>query len=381
AKGQGQSAAGRANEESSPHSTRLQSAASTLQSTQGTPVSDRRRRCPPQGCPPQSSQHTKAGRGASPQGTVPSAARQGAILAPRRLTPAIFFFFFLLLLLLLPPVPTVRARRSPPRRHHPPPQNDSLRGRCQRRRDAPSSSSSSSAAPPSAWANRPPGCPSREKRSPAGASASRWQIAPRDEVSEQQNDVCRSADKHHVNGNRMVEPFPEGTQMAMFGMGCFWGAERKFWRQKGVYSTQVGYAGGYTPNPTYKEVCSGKTGHTEAVRVVYQPENISFEKLLKVFWENHDPTQGMRQGNDFGTQYRSAIYTFSQEQMEAALKSKEEYQKVLTESGFGAITTEIREAPEFYYAEDYHQQYLSKNPDGYCGLGGTGISCPIGIKK
>lgn len=189
------------------------------------------------------------------------------------------------------------------------------------------------------------------------------------------------ADKHHVNGNRMVEPFPEGTQMAIFGMGCFWGAERKFWRQKGVYSTHVGYAGGYTPNPTYKEVCSGRTGHTEVVRVVYQPENISFEKLLKVFWENHDPTQGMRQGNDFGTQYRSAIYTFSQEQMEAALKSKEEYQKVLTESGFGAITTEIREAPEFYYAEDYHQQYLSKNPNGYCGLGGTGISCPIGIKK
>ncbi|XP_040524384.1 mitochondrial peptide methionine sulfoxide reductase isoform X12 [Gallus gallus] len=147
--------------------------------------------------------------------------------------------------------------------------------------------------------------------------------------------------KHHVNGNRMVEPFPEGTQMAIFG----------------------------------------RTGHTEVVRVVYQPENISFEKLLKVFWENHDPTQGMRQGNDFGTQYRSAIYTFSQEQMEAALKSKEEYQKVLTESGFGAITTEIREAPEFYYAEDYHQQYLSKNPNGYCGLGGTGISCPIGIKK
>ncbi|XP_055570927.1 mitochondrial peptide methionine sulfoxide reductase isoform X2 [Falco cherrug] len=149
------------------------------------------------------------------------------------------------------------------------------------------------------------------------------------------------ADKHHVNGNRTVEPFPEGTQMAVFG----------------------------------------KTGHTEAVRVVYQPENISFEKLLKVFWENHDPTQGMRQGNDFGTQYRSAIYTFSQEQLEAALRSKEEYQKVLTEGGFGPITTEIREAPEFYYAEDYHQQYLSKNPGGYCGLGGTGLSCPIGIKK
>ncbi|KAM9017693.1 mitochondrial peptide methionine sulfoxide reductase [Ara ararauna] len=189
------------------------------------------------------------------------------------------------------------------------------------------------------------------------------------------------ADKHHVNGNRMVEPFPEGTQMALFGMGCFWGAERKFWRQKGVYSTQVGYAGGYTPNPTYKEVCSGKTGHAEVVRVVYQPENISFEELLKVFWENHDPTQGMRQGGDIGTQYRSAIYTFSPEQMEAALRSKEEYQKVLTGGGFGPITTEIREAPEFYYAEDYHQQYLSKNPGGYCGLGGTGLSCPTGIKK
>uniref|UniRef100_A0A8C3PAP4 Mitochondrial peptide methionine sulfoxide reductase n=2 Tax=Emydidae TaxID=8476 RepID=A0A8C3PAP4_CHRPI len=187
--------------------------------------------------------------------------------------------------------------------------------------------------------------------------------------------------QHHVNGNRTVEPFPEGTQMVLFGMGCFWGAERKFWTQKGVYSTQVGYAGGCTPNPTYEEVCSGKTGHTEAVRVVYQPENIRFQKLLKVFWENHDPTQGMRQGNDFGTQYRSAIYTFSQEQMEAALRSKEDYQKVLTESGFGTITTEIREAPEFYYAEDYHQQYLSKNPNGYCGLGGTGVSCPVSIKK
>uniref|UniRef100_A0A8C5TPE1 Mitochondrial peptide methionine sulfoxide reductase n=1 Tax=Malurus cyaneus samueli TaxID=2593467 RepID=A0A8C5TPE1_9PASS len=188
-------------------------------------------------------------------------------------------------------------------------------------------------------------------------------------------------DKHHVNGNRMVEPFPEGTQMALFGMGCFWGAERKFWRQKGVYSTQVGYAGGHTPNPTYKEVCSGRTGHTETVRVVFEPQNISFEQLLKVFWENHDPTQGMRQGNDVGTQYRSAIYTFSPEQMEAALRSKEEYQKVLTEGGFGPITTEIREAPEFYYAEEYHQQYLSKNPDGYCGMGGTGVSCPIGIRK
>ncbi|XP_026571721.1 mitochondrial peptide methionine sulfoxide reductase isoform X1 [Pseudonaja textilis] len=202
--------------------------------------------------------------------------------------------------------------------------------------------------------------------------------------------------KHHVNGNSMVEPFPEGMHMAIFGMGCFWGAEKKFWKQKGVYSTQVGYAGGYTPNPTYEEVCSGKTGHTEVVRVVFQPEIISFEKLLKVFWENHDPTQGMRQGNDVGTQYRSAIYTVTPDQMESALKSKNDYQKILihpghdcpkgdfqkalTENSLGVITTEIREAPEFYYAEEYHQQYLSKHPNGYCGLGGTGVSCPIGIK-
>ncbi|XP_054512494.1 mitochondrial peptide methionine sulfoxide reductase isoform X5 [Pan troglodytes] len=182
--------------------------------------------------------------------------------------------------------------------------------------------------------------------------------------------------KHHVNGNRTVEPFPEGTQMAVFGMGCFWGAERKFWVLKGVYSTQVGFAGGYTSNPTYKEVCSEKTGHAEVVRVVYQPEHISFEELLKVFWENHDPTQGMRQGNDHGTQYRSAIYPTSAKQMEAALSSKENYQKVLSEHGFGPITTDIREGQTFYYAEDYHQQYLSKNPNGYCGLGGTGVSCP-----
>ncbi|XP_051470375.1 mitochondrial peptide methionine sulfoxide reductase isoform X2 [Apus apus] len=177
-----------------------------------------------------------------------------------------------------------------------------------------------------------------------GDAASR--LPPQGEALPGRSQRMAVADKHHVNGNRMVEPFPEGTQMAIFGMGCFWGAERKFWREKGVYSTQVGYAGGFTPNPTYKEVCSG-----------------------------------MRQGNDVGTQYRSAIYTFSEEQMEAALRSKEEYQKILTEGGFGTITTEIREAPEFYYAEDYHQQYLSKNPGGYCGLGGTGLSCPIGIKK
>ncbi|XP_039179465.1 mitochondrial peptide methionine sulfoxide reductase [Crotalus tigris] len=192
--------------------------------------------------------------------------------------------------------------------------------------------------------------------------------------------LVRIPDKHHVNGNSMVEPFPEGMQVAIFGMGCFWGAEKKFWKQKGVYSTQVGYAGGYTPNPTYEEICSGKTGHTEVVRVVFQPETISFEKLLKVFWENHDPTQGMQQGNDVGTQYRSAIYTVTPEQMESALKSKSDYQKALTDNRFGVITTEIREAPEFYYAEEYHQQYLSKHPNGYCGLGGTGVSCPIGIK-
>ncbi|XP_036840990.1 mitochondrial peptide methionine sulfoxide reductase isoform X1 [Oncorhynchus mykiss] len=187
--------------------------------------------------------------------------------------------------------------------------------------------------------------------------------------------------KHDVNGNRAVPPFPEGLQMSMFGMGCFWGAERKFWKQKGVYSTQVGYAGGLTPNPTYEETCTGRTGHTEVVRVVWEPEKTSFSKLLKVFWESHNPTQGMRQGNDVGTTYRSAIYTYTQEQLEQALASKDDYQKVLIEGGFGEITTEIAEAHEFYYAEDYHQQYLSKNPHGYCGLSGTGVSCPIGLKK
>ncbi|XP_067274024.1 mitochondrial peptide methionine sulfoxide reductase isoform X2 [Pseudorasbora parva] len=169
--------------------------------------------------------------------------------------------------------------------------------------------------------------------------------------------------------------------MVQFGMGCFWGAERKFWVQKGVYSTQVGYSGGYTPNPTYEEVCTGKTGHTEVVRVVYEPEKINFAQLLKVFWESHNPTQGMRQGNDVGTTYRSAIYAYTQEQLTQALHSKDEYQKLLTEEGFDAITTEITMTKEFYYAEDYHQQYLSKNPNGYCGLGGTGVACPIGLKS
>ncbi|XP_036606373.1 mitochondrial peptide methionine sulfoxide reductase [Trichosurus vulpecula] len=206
-------------------------------------------------------------------------------------------------------------------------------------------------------------------------------IVRREDALPGRREPLKVAVKHHVNGNRTVEPFPEGTQMALFGMGCFWGAEKKFWNLTGVYSTQVGFAGGYTSNPTYKEVCSEKTGHAETVRVVYQPEYISFENLLKVFWENHDPTQGMRQGNDFGSRYRSAIFPTTPEQAEAALQSKEAYQKVLTESGYGTITTDIQEGQEFYYAEDYHQQYLSKNPNGYCGLGGTGVSCPVGMKN
>ncbi len=183
------------------------------------------------------------------------------------------------------------------------------------------------------------------------------------------------ADRHYVNGNPLTPPFPENMETAMFGMGCFWGAERKFWETPGVYSTAVGYAGGYTPNPTYKEVCSGMTGHNEVVRVVYDPAVIDYDKLLKIFWEAHDPTQGMRQGNDVGTQYRSGIYTYSEAQKTAALKSVEHYQDRLAENGLGEITSEIINAPEFYFAEDYHQQYLAKNPAGYCGLGGTGVSC------
>jgi len=184
---------------------------------------------------------------------------------------------------------------------------------------------------------------------------------------------------HFVNGNPIAPPFPEGLEQAVFGMGCFWGAERKFWEAPGVYTTAVGYAGGYTPNPSYREVCSGMTGHTEVVLVVFDPTVTSYEGILKVFWENHDPTQGMRQGNDVGTQYRSAVYTFSEEQREKALASREMFQERLSASGFDSITTEIAPAPPFYYAEDYHQQYLAKNPNGYCGLGGTGVSCPIGV--
>ncbi|XP_053314758.1 mitochondrial peptide methionine sulfoxide reductase [Spea bombifrons] len=213
-----------------------------------------------------------------------------------------------------------------------------------------------------------------------GDMGSKCQLPAKEECLPGRSEKMRVAAKHHVNGNSTAEPFPDGTQMAIFGMGCFWGAERKFWRQKGVYSTQVGFAGGWTPNPTYQEVCSGRTGHAEVVRVVYYPETISYEKLLKVFWENHNPTQGMRQGNDVGTMYRSAIYTYAEEQTDVALRSKEEYQKELTQNGHGEITTEIRAETNFYYAEDYHQQYLSKKPNGYCGLGGTGVSCPIGVK-
>ena len=181
---------------------------------------------------------------------------------------------------------------------------------------------------------------------------------------------------HFVNGNRLESPFPAGTELALFGMGCFWGAERIFWQRQGVYSTAVGYAGGFTPNPTYEEVCSGLTGHAEVVRVVFDPNVVSYESLLRLFWENHDPTQGMRQGNDAGTQYRSAIYCCAPAQSAAALASRHTYQQALSQAGLEPITTEVLDAPEFYYAEEYHQQYLAKNPRGYCGLGGTGIRCP-----
>jgi peptide-methionine (S)-S-oxide reductase len=186
--------------------------------------------------------------------------------------------------------------------------------------------------------------------------------------------------KHHVLGSPLEGPFPAAYQKALFALGCFWGAERKFWQLPGVFTTAVGYAAGLTPNPTYREVCSGMTGHAEVVLVVFDPARISYDDLLKTFWENHDPTQGMRQGNDVGTQYRSGIYFYDQAQKDAAERSRDEYQRELSKAGHGAITTEIQPAGDFYYAEDYHQQYLSKNPDGYCGLGGTGVSCPVGIK-
>ena len=184
---------------------------------------------------------------------------------------------------------------------------------------------------------------------------------------------------HFVNGAPISGPFPAGLETAMFGLGCFWGAERKFWQLPGVFTTAVGYAAGLTPNPTYEEVCTGKTGHNEVVLVVFDPKKVSYETVLKTFWEDHDPTQGMRQGNDVGTQYRSGIYVYSPEQRKLAEASRDAYQKVLTKAGYGPITTEILAAPEFYYAEDYHQQYLAKNPWGYCGIGGTGVACPTGL--
>src|SRR5437868_3252752 len=189
-----------------------------------------------------------------------------------------------------------------------------------------------------------------------------------------------TASIHFVNGRKLQPPYPAGLEKAVFALGCFWGAERKFWEMgEGIFATAVGYAGGHTPNPTYEEVCSGRTGHTEVVLVVYDPDKVSYDALLKRFWENHNPTQGMRQGNDIGTQYRSAIYTLSEAQRQAAEASKAVYQQALKAKGLGAITTEIAPAGEFYFAEDYHQQYLAKNPAGYCGLGGTGVACPIGV--
>ncbi len=188
-----------------------------------------------------------------------------------------------------------------------------------------------------------------------------------------------TAATHFVNGAPLKGPYPEGSEIAMFGLGCFWGAEKVFWQLPGVLVTAVGYAGGYTPNATYEEVCSGQTGHNEVVRIVFDPKKISYGELLKVFWEAHNPTQGMRQGNDTGTQYRSGIYTYSDEQTREAQASKEMYQSALVTRGYGTITTEILPAGEFYFAEDYHQQYLAKNPRGYCGLGGTGVSCPVGL--
>ena len=186
---------------------------------------------------------------------------------------------------------------------------------------------------------------------------------------------------HFVNGNPLEPPFRDGLQMALFGMGCFWGAERVFWQAPGVYTTAVGYAAGYTPNPTYEEVCSGRTAHNEVVLVVFDPSQTSYDEMLKLFWENHDPTQGMRQGADTGTQYRSGIYCYSPEQLEAAERTRDMFQPVLSGHRYGPITTEIIDAPEFYYAEDYHQQYLAKVPNGYCGLGGTGLSCPVGVAE
>ena len=207
--------------------------------------------------------------------------------------------------------------------------------------------------------------------------AKKTTMVPATEALRGRPTVMPVPEKHYVNGHLLKAPFPAGLEQAVFGLGCFWGAERKFWQTPGVYTTAVGYAGGYTPNPTYEEVCTGRTGHTEVVLVVYDPKQLSYEKLLKMFWEAHDPTQGMRQGNDVGTQYRSASIHMVMRSWPLPRNREMEYQKALQKAGFAPITTEVHEAPEFYYAEDYHQQYLAKNPNGYCGLGGTGVSCAI----
>jgi peptide-methionine (S)-S-oxide reductase len=212
------------------------------------------------------------------------------------------------------------------------------------------------------------------------ALSSKLRLPHRDEALPGRAEKIPVPAEHFVNGHPLTPPWPEGLEVADFALGCFWGAERKFWQQAGVYSTAVGYQAGLTPNPTYREVCTGLTGHAEVVRVVFDPKQISYEQLVRLFFESHDPTQGMRQGNDTGTQYRSGIYTHSAAQKKTAEAARAAYQAELTRAGFGTVTTEIVDAPEFYYAEDYHQQYLAKNPNGYCGIGGTGVSCPIGLK-
>ena len=205
------------------------------------------------------------------------------------------------------------------------------------------------------------------------------QLLPAESTLPGRTDEMRVAAKHLIKGNPMTPPFPEGLEQVQFGLGGFWGAERVFWQTPGVWSTAVGYSGGNTPNPTYEETCSGRTNHTEAVLVVFDPKIITLEALFKVFWESHDPTQGMQQGNDTGSQYRSALYTYGEGQAQAAIATRDAFQAALDAKGYGKITTEIKAAPEFFYAEDYHQQYLGKNPNGYCGLGGTGVSCPVGV--
>jgi peptide-methionine (S)-S-oxide reductase len=211
-------------------------------------------------------------------------------------------------------------------------------------------------------------------------SRKKLEIPSRDEALPGRSQPIAVPARHFVKGARLTPPFPQGLEITTFGMGCFWGAERIFWQAPGVYTTAAGYAGGSTPNPTYEEVCSGMTGHTEVVMVVFDPQQTSYMEMLRLFWENHDPTQGMRQGNDVGTQYRSAIYVHSPEQRRLAEASRDAYQKMLKAGGYGSITTEIKDAPPFYYAEDYHQQYLAKNPGGYCGIGGTGVACPLDLQ-